>query len=509
MTIDGDQGPMGHPSDGFSEPPRELPGETTLVDVRDRAPDERTQILSESEPMPTLVVEAGRDRGREFVLVPGETTVGRGMDNEVILSDLSVSRRHLYIVRDGQNLTLRDSGSGNGTLVNGQRVQVQALTVGDRIEIGETVLRLRAPSLAAGVEEDFTIPPFNTGGASRAVIETHAHIPPDDAVEHVTWSSPPPLRKHAIVIDWRVLIASGLGVALAASGLGALVVAITAREVPTPRMAEPRRAIVQAKAMPATERAESVAPAASPVELPPLSPHPSPPAVSQVGASASGHDPAIEPQPVEDRDDGWDRRGTRRRPRRSSRDTASREPVDLVVRAYGNEEFARASDAAREHGQAARALQIDQFAVHYRNAQTAPLGSNVSISALERAIAIDNQIVRGGRFGARLRQQLVGAYLEAAARTLATRPEDACRRVQLALRLEASDERALGLSRRCEAQADRLMRQARALERAEPARARSHYQSVLPMVAASSSLYAEARRRIEAISRAHSVDEDQ
>ena len=103
-----------------------------------------------------LLVIAGNDSGREYPLLGKTITVGRGIDNDVVLTDIAVSRKHLSISFDGARYHLNDKGSGNGTIIN-QRVETgtRPLNHGDRIEIGNTVFRFEHPasekeSLAAG-----------------------------------------------------------------------------------------------------------------------------------------------------------------------------------------------------------------------------------------------------------------------------------------------------------------------------------------------------------------------
>lgn len=89
-----------------------------------------------------LVVIGGNDRGREFVLAGRETGVGRGVDNHIILTDIAVSRRHVTLLFDGSRYSVRDLGSGNGTLINGARVTADTFVRdGDQIEIGNTLIR--------------------------------------------------------------------------------------------------------------------------------------------------------------------------------------------------------------------------------------------------------------------------------------------------------------------------------------------------------------------------------
>jgi hypothetical protein len=88
-----------------------------------------------------LHIIGGNDRGKQFELNKPEMRVGRGTDQDVILADIAVSRRHVTVLMDGQRFRLKDLGSGNGSLVNGQRVDTVLLNDGDQIEIGNTLMR--------------------------------------------------------------------------------------------------------------------------------------------------------------------------------------------------------------------------------------------------------------------------------------------------------------------------------------------------------------------------------
>lgn len=95
---------------------------------------------------PALVVESGDNRGARLILrlADGETkAIGR---QHLAGDDLSVSKRHLEITRDGNDFYLRDAGSRNGTFQNGLSLssdQVPALLAdGDRIKVGNIFLRV-------------------------------------------------------------------------------------------------------------------------------------------------------------------------------------------------------------------------------------------------------------------------------------------------------------------------------------------------------------------------------
>ncbi len=77
---------------------------------------------------------------RTHPLKQSGNVVGRGQDADFRLPDTGVSRRHLEITWDGQNASLADLGSTNGTMVNDTSVQVWQLQDGDVIKIGHSSL---------------------------------------------------------------------------------------------------------------------------------------------------------------------------------------------------------------------------------------------------------------------------------------------------------------------------------------------------------------------------------
>ena len=83
-----------------------------------------------------LHVSRGPNAGSTYVLDQPTTTIGRHPDSSVFLDDITVSRRHCDIVREGDGFVVRDVGSLNGTYVNRDRVDVSALRDGDEIQVG-------------------------------------------------------------------------------------------------------------------------------------------------------------------------------------------------------------------------------------------------------------------------------------------------------------------------------------------------------------------------------------
>lgn len=90
-----------------------------------------------------LLVIRGLDSGASLEVVRREQTIGRGPDNDLVLQDEGISRRHAGVVRceDGRVL-LRDLGSTNGITIDGHKVRYHRLRGGDKLLMGlQTVLR--------------------------------------------------------------------------------------------------------------------------------------------------------------------------------------------------------------------------------------------------------------------------------------------------------------------------------------------------------------------------------
>lgn len=98
----------------------------------------------------SLVVRSGSQAGSTFALDGAVTRLGRHPDSDIMLDDITVSRRHAEIVRDGGRYEIVDDGSLNGTYVNGERVDRVELRQGDEVQIGKfRLVFLTGPKPAA------------------------------------------------------------------------------------------------------------------------------------------------------------------------------------------------------------------------------------------------------------------------------------------------------------------------------------------------------------------------
>jgi len=89
---------------------------------------------------PRLVAINGSLKGSTFPLNDAQVSIGRESASSVSLSHNSVSRRHCLIKRSGNEFTICDLDSFNGTFVNGVPVKEQTLVHADQIKIGSIAL---------------------------------------------------------------------------------------------------------------------------------------------------------------------------------------------------------------------------------------------------------------------------------------------------------------------------------------------------------------------------------
>ena len=101
-----------------------------------------------------LIAEGGQYSGRVFDL-PGlpEITVGRGVGNDLVLDDPSMSRKHSKMRRlGGGRIEVEDLNSANGTYVNGRKITTAQAGPGDTVRFGELMFRLDGSGGSSGAK---------------------------------------------------------------------------------------------------------------------------------------------------------------------------------------------------------------------------------------------------------------------------------------------------------------------------------------------------------------------
>ena len=95
--------------------------------------------------MAKMHITSSTGENRVIELTREDYNIGRGENNSIRLSDARSSRYHAHIFSQNEGLYLEDSGSANGTFINGSRIAERTpvlLQNNDQITIGQTTMRL-------------------------------------------------------------------------------------------------------------------------------------------------------------------------------------------------------------------------------------------------------------------------------------------------------------------------------------------------------------------------------
>ena len=112
--------------------------------------------------MARLLLDTSGKHKEVFELSPGTNRLGRSEECDFRLDHFSVSGVHCELVLSPQGVLLRDCGSTNGTLLDGQPVKEAWLAAGQVIQIGAlkmTVEIVDAPVIIPRIEPDIPKPP--------------------------------------------------------------------------------------------------------------------------------------------------------------------------------------------------------------------------------------------------------------------------------------------------------------------------------------------------------------
>ncbi|MHB0868362.1 MAG: FhaA domain-containing protein [Chloroflexota bacterium] len=118
------------------EPPtasRELPGNWQGTAVMPVAAPEPQPEGAEPPRLPAFLVD---EEGQTLPLTDPDTSIGRAMDNDLVLETGCVSRHHARIVWESGRYLVLDLDSTNGTFVSGSRVTREPLAGGEELSFG-------------------------------------------------------------------------------------------------------------------------------------------------------------------------------------------------------------------------------------------------------------------------------------------------------------------------------------------------------------------------------------
>jgi len=183
-----------------------------------------------------LVIENGKDSGRQISIPANGARLGRSSRNDIVIEDPVLSRYHCRLFfKPEEGLWVCDLGSANDTLVNGSPVQEARLRPGDRIAVGDTILKVLedspvaaadgqlapgAPVVDLGLAQDKPRAPgvsFGKGAilliACLAILAAAVWLPkllrtkpaPEPA-------APPPEPEPAFEVDYEKIVASSMNI---------------------------------------------------------------------------------------------------------------------------------------------------------------------------------------------------------------------------------------------------------------------------------------------------------
>ena len=132
-----------------------------------------------------LIMRTGPNPGKSFELTKNELYIGRDINNDIVINDSEVSRKHARLILQAGGYVLEDLGSTNGSFVNGQRLMgPHVLRPGEVVMFGENV----SLAFESGYDADATM--------VAASVQTATYIsepPPQPVVQPAQAASPKPV----------------------------------------------------------------------------------------------------------------------------------------------------------------------------------------------------------------------------------------------------------------------------------------------------------------------------
>lgn len=150
--------------------------------------------------MPKLVFVGKEFAGRVHDLTLEKTTVGRGLENGLVLGDKSVSERHAEILVNQLEVIVRDLGSTNGTYVGDLKVvKQQPVKAGQQIRFGSVEARLEFSQTELADEAD-TASDMTAIHAHKRYVNAPQPPPPLLHDEVFPESGPPNSTAHTLIL---------------------------------------------------------------------------------------------------------------------------------------------------------------------------------------------------------------------------------------------------------------------------------------------------------------------
>lgn len=152
-----------------------------------------------------LIIESGPSAGTELLLEKDELSLGRDVNNDLVINDPEVSRKHARLIKEGDTYIFEDLGSTNGTFILGNRLSKPTLlvpnskiTIGERVQLSY-VVEGGDPSETVVAPRHVPQPPVQSPAASIPPIPPAAippvppaSVPPAPPIQAARSSAPVP-----------------------------------------------------------------------------------------------------------------------------------------------------------------------------------------------------------------------------------------------------------------------------------------------------------------------------
>ena len=129
--------------------PQDTSGQTRIFrteEVGGEAKDQGTSAISPEEAqrhgLAREVVEIVTKDGNFPLEGRGPWTIGRSQENDIVISDPNISRKHARLSRADNGYVVEDLGSTNGTLLDGAPIDRERIESGDELTFGQSTARL-------------------------------------------------------------------------------------------------------------------------------------------------------------------------------------------------------------------------------------------------------------------------------------------------------------------------------------------------------------------------------
>src|SRR3954462_974355 len=116
---------------------------TFVGSVADLLKDGQPKSAEAGEREVNIFIITGQSLGRKFRLRPGQILfAGRSSSTDIFIDENLGSRRHAKFAWVNDEVKVQDLGSTNGTFVNGRKVLSATLRSGDKVQIGQTLMKV-------------------------------------------------------------------------------------------------------------------------------------------------------------------------------------------------------------------------------------------------------------------------------------------------------------------------------------------------------------------------------